>query len=159
MCWTNDLRGKINRIKERGGLPGKTKAKQEWAKTMSQVERKWMQETVKREIEEAADTNLPREETRSWLMAVGSHSGREGGWTLLDEENEGGEIMVDRGRAEIKERVDIRWQKWRSRGGALPRERKRERWINGWWRRRKYLIVQVRQWAGQDRSGKIPQAL
>lgn len=30
-------------------------------------------------------------------MAVGSLSGREGGWTLLDEENQGGEIMVDRG--------------------------------------------------------------
>lgn len=42
-------------------------------------------------------------------MAVGSLSGREGGWTLLDEENQGGEIMVDRGRAQIKEeRTDIR---------------------------------------------------
>lgn len=32
---------------------------------MSQVERKWMQETAGREMEEAADTNLPGEETRS----------------------------------------------------------------------------------------------
>lgn len=42
-------------------------------------------------------------------MAVGSLRRREGGWTLLDEENREGEIMVDRGRTEIKEeRTDIR---------------------------------------------------
>lgn len=46
-------------------MAGKTKVRQERAKTMSQVERKWMQETEKGEMEEAADPNLPREETRS----------------------------------------------------------------------------------------------
>lgn len=55
---------------------------------------------------------------------------------LLDEENRGGEIMVDRGRTEIKEeRTGIRWQKWRSRGGALSAvflvkvEREMDKWV------------------------------
>lgn len=42
-------------------------------------------------------------------MAVGLLCRRRGGWTLLNEEKRGGEIMADRGRTEIKkERMDMR---------------------------------------------------